>query len=211
MYFKLKRLMDSAVALVALILISPLMIIIAALIKVDSEGNVIFRQKRIGKNGIPFLMYKFRTMVPNAENMGTGVYIFEGDSRVTKIGRILRKTSLDELPQLWNIVKGEMAFVGPRPPVLGHFPDYDTLNDSYKRRFSVLPGITGLAQVVGRNDFSWDEKVKYDNIYIDKVKKYGFLYDAKIWIMTFHRVGAMNDVYETPQNMEKNRVSLHTK
>ncbi len=211
MYFKIKRFIDFVIAASALILMFPVLVLIAVLIKIDSAGSVIFSQKRIGKGGVPFCMYKFRTMIPNAESMGTGIYIFEGDSRITKVGRFLRKTSLDELPQLWNIIKGDMAFVGPRPPVLGHFPEYETLNDAYKRRFSVLPGITGLAQVVGRNDFSWDEKVKYDNIYIDQVTKFGLLYDIKICFMTFQRVGSMNDVYEKPENMEKNQNSLRVK
>ena len=150
-------------------------------------------------------MYKFRSMVTNAQNMGTGVYSFEGDPRITKVGHFIRKTSLDELPQLWNIVKGDMAFIGPRSPVLGHFPEWDTLNDAYKRRFSVPPGISGLAQCVGRNEFSWDEKVHWDNIYIDKLSKYYILYDIKMWFMTFTRVFSMSDVAEKPENMEKNK------
>ena len=138
--------------------------------------------------------------------MGTGVYSFEGDPRITRVGKFLRRTSVDELPQLFNVLRGDMAIVGPRSPVVGNFPDYDKLNEEFKRRFSVLPGITGLAQVVGRNDFSWDEKVKYDNIYIDKIQRYGLLYDIKIIFMTVIRVFSMSDVSEKPENMEKNRL-----
>lgn len=204
MYFAIRRVMDAIISLLALVILLPLLLIISIAIKVDSKGGVVFKQLRVGKNGKPYYMYKFRTMVPNAQNMGTGVYSFKDDPRVTKVGKFLRKTSLDELLQLWNVVKGDMALVGPRSPVVGHFPEYETLNPEYKRRFSVLPGITGLAQVTGRNELLWDEKVKYDNIYIDKVKKYGPLYDLKILFLTVGRVFSMHDVSETQENMEKN-------
>lgn len=204
MYFAIRRLFDSIISLLALIILSPILFVISIAIIVDSKGGVIFKQLRMGRDGKPYYMYKFRTMVPNAQNMGTGVYSFKGDPRITKVGHFLRKTSLDELPQLWNVVKGDMALVGPRSPVIGHFPEYETLSPGYKRRFSVLPGITGLAQVTGRNELLWDEKVKYDNIYIDKVQKYGPLYDMKILFLTVGRVFSMNDVSETQENMEKN-------
>ena len=161
-------------------------------------------EKRIGLNGKPYDIYKFRSMVTNAQNIGTGVYSFEGDPRITKVGAFIRKTSIDELPQLWNIIKGDMAFIGPRSPVVGYFPEWDSLNDAYKRRFTVLPGISGLAQCVGRNEFTWDEKVKWDNIYIDKVSKYFILYDIKMWVMTVIRVFSMTSVAEKQENMEKN-------
>lgn len=204
MYFALRRIFDTMICAIALIVLSPILLIIALAVAIDSKGGVVFKQLRIGKNGKPYYMYKFRTMVPNAQNMGTGVYSFKDDPRITRVGRFLRKTSLDELLQLWNVVKGDMAIIGPRSPVVGHFPEYETLNEAYKRRFSVLPGITGLAQVTGRNELLWDEKVKYDNIYIDKVKKYGPLYDIKILFLTVGRVFSMSDVSETPENMAKN-------
>ena len=205
MYQVVKRILDTIIACVMLIVLSPILLIVAIAVKMDSKGPAIFKQDRIGKDFKPFKMYKFRSMVVNAQNMGTGVYAFAGDPRITKVGRIIRKTSLDELPQLWNIVKGDMAFVGPRAPVVGHFPAWEELNDAYRRRFSILPGITGLAQVTGRNELPWDEKVKYDNIYIDKIKKYGILYDIKMWFMTFIRVLSMSDVEETQENMDKNK------
>lgn len=204
-YFFFRRIIDTIIALIALVLLSPILLIVAIAICLESKGGAIFKQKRIGLNGKPYDMYKFRSMVKNAQNMGTGVYSFEGDPRITKVGHFIRRTSIDELPQLWNIVKGDMAFIGPRSPVVGHFPEWDTLNDAYKRRFTVLPGISGLAQCVGRNDFSWDEKVVWDNIYIDKVSKYYILYDIKMWFMTFARVFSMSDVAEKQENMEKNK------
>ena len=204
-YFFIRRIIDTIIALVALVVLSPVLLIVALAICLESKGGAIFKQKRIGLNGKPYDMYKFRSMVKNAQNMGTGVYSFEGDPRITKVGHFIRRTSIDELPQLWNIVKGDMAFIGPRSPVVGHFPEWDTLNDAYKRRFTVLPGISGLAQCVGRNDFSWDEKVVWDNIYIDKVSKYYILYDIKMWFMTFARVFSMSDVAEKQENMEKNK------
>lgn len=208
MYFKVRRAIDTIIALLMFLVLSPLLLILAIWVKVDSKGPVIFKQKRIGKDGVPYSMYKFRSMVQNAQNMGTGVFSFAGDPRITKAGAVLRKTSLDELPQLWNIVKGDMAFVGPRSPVVGHFPNYEDLTDEYKKRFSVLPGITGLAQCVGRNELSWDEKINYDNQYIDNVNKYGILYDVKIWFMTLKRVFSMSSVEETSENMEKSQEAL---
>lgn len=204
-YFFFRRIIDTIIALVSLIVLSPILLIVAIAICLESKGGAIFKQKRIGLNGKPYDMYKFRSMVKNAQNIGTGVYSFEGDPRITKVGHFIRRTSIDELPQLWNIVKGDMAFIGPRSPVVGHFPEWYSLNDAYKRRFTVLPGISGLAQCVGRNDFSWDEKVKWDNIYIDKVSKYYILYDIKMWFMTFARVFSMSDVAEKQENMEKNK------
>ena len=202
----MKGFLDFITALLALIILSPFLLIIALAVAIDSKGGVVFKQKRIGKNGKEYYMYKFRTMVPNAQNMGTGVYSFKNDPRITRVGRFLRKTSLDELLQLWNIIKGDMSLIGPRSPVVGHFPEYETLSDEYKRRFSVLPGITGLAQVTGRNELLWDEKVKYDNIYIDKVKKYGIFYDIKILFLTVIRVLSMKDVSETEESMAKNEM-----
>ncbi len=208
MYFKVRRIIDTIIASLMLLVLSPLLFILAVWVKIDSNGPVIFKQKRIGKDGVPYDMYKFRSMVQNAQNIGTGVFSFAGDPRITKAGAFLRKTSLDELPQLWNIVKGDMAFVGPRSPVVGHFPEYSDLKDEYKKRFSVLPGITGLAQCVGRNELPWDEKAELDNKYIDNVKKYGIIYDIKIWFMTIKRVFSMSNVEETAENMEKSKAAL---
>lgn len=172
------------------------MLIIAIAIKLDSKGSALFKQERLTKNGKVFTMYKFRTMIENAEKMGTGLFNYANDFRVTRVGKFLRKSSLDELPQLFNILKGDMSIVGPRPPVTYELGKYEELSDEYKRRFTVLPGITGLAQISGRNELSWDEKVKYDNKYIDLFKKYGILIDLKIIILTIINVFKMKDIYE---------------
>lgn len=196
MYLKCKRLLDVLVSGAALILLSPLFLAIAIAIKLDSRGPVFFGQGRRSKDGVIFQMYKFRSMVVNAEHMGAGLFNYEDDPRVTKVGRFLRNTSLDELPQLINVFKGEMALVGPRPCVSYELGDYETLNARYKKRFQVLPGITGLAQVTGRNELPWDEKVNYDNLYIDQLHQRGLMLDLEILWKTVARVFAKSSIYE---------------
>lgn len=202
--FFIKRCMDIFMSSTALILLSPLLLIIAGIIKMDSKGPVLFTQGRLAKKGEVFTMYKFRTMIENAEHMGTGLFNFENDFRVTKVGNFLRHSSLDELPQLFNVIKGDMSIVGPRPPVTYELGNYDDLNAEYKRRFTVLPGITGLAQISGRNELPWDEKVKYDNQYIDLFEKYGVWIDIKIIMLTVVNVFRMKDIYEVKDESIKN-------
>lgn len=196
----LKRFFDIVLCAVALIVLIPILLVIAILIKADSKGPVLFIQERRTKNGRIFKMYKFRSMVVNAENMGSGLFNYENDPRVTKVGRFLRKTSLDELPQLWNVLKGDLSLVGPRPCVSYELGDFDTLNKKYKKRFEVRGGITGLAQVKGRNENSWDEKVIYDNMYIDKFKKQGVFLDIKIMAETVFKVFRRQNIYEEKTN-----------
>ena len=196
MYLKFKRVFDAMLSACALVVLSPLFLLIAVAIKLDSKGPVFFKQGRRTKDGVIFQMYKFRSMVVNAEHMGAGLFNYENDPRVTKVGRFLRNTSLDELPQLINVLKGDMALVGPRPCVSYELGDYETLNARYKKRFQVLPGITGLAQVTGRNELPWDIKVNYDNEYIDRLPKEGLRLDLEILFRTVARVFSKSSIYE---------------
>ena len=192
----LKRFFDILICSIALIVLTPLWIIVAIAIKCDSKGPIFFVQERRTKNGRVFRMYKFRSMVVNAESMGTGLFNYKNDPRVTKVGRFLRNTSIDELPQLWNVIKGDLSIVGPRPCVKYELGDFGTLNKRYKKRFEVRAGITGLAQVKGRNENSWEEKVAYDNQYIDEFKKQGLWLDIKILFSTVAKVFRKQDIYE---------------
>lgn len=193
----IKRLFDLLSSGVLIVLLTPLWIIIAITIKRDSEGPVFFKQERRTKDGRVFQMYKYRSMVVNAEKMGTGLFNYENDPRVTKIGRKLRDSSLDELPQLFNIFKGDMSVVGPRPCVTYELGDFETLNKKYKKRFQMKAGLTGLAQIKGRNDISWDEKVTYDNEYVDLFNKYGFLIDIKIGLESVFKAFRHDKICET--------------
>lgn len=204
MYKIVKRVFDTAASAVALVLLSPLFLVVAIAIKLDSPGPVFFKQARVGLHGKTFFMYKFRSMVVGAEHMGAGLFNYEGDPRVTKVGRFLRNTSIDELPQLLNIVKGEMAIVGPRPCVVGGtLGDYETWNDQYKKRVEVLPGVTGLAQVNGRNDLSWEEKILFDDEYVDQLPQKGAVLDIQILIKTVGVVFSRSSIYEQkPEGMD---------
>ncbi len=176
-YGVLKRVLGFFLALIALILLCPLMIVLALIIKIDSKGPAIFKQDRTGLNGKVFKLYKFRSMV--VEN---DVHDFSKKDQHTKIGVFLRKTSLDELPQLINIIKGDMAFIGPRPWITDY---YDNMNEEQKHRYDVLPGVTGLAQAKGRNNLSIDEKIKYD---LEYIKHYSLYEDIKVVFLTIKAV-----------------------
>ncbi len=185
MYIKIKRFMDIIMALAGIVLLSWLMVIVALLIKLESKGPVIFKQERIGKNQRVFKILKFRSMVVGAEKSGTGVYSGKGDQRVTRIGRIIRATSIDELPQLFNILFGDMSFIGPRPPLTYHPWPIDEYKDEQKRMFEARPGITGWAQVNGRKGVEWNERIKLNVWYVDNVS---FSLDMKIFFMTIFKV-----------------------
>ena len=200
----IKRLFDIVSSGVLIILLTPVWIGTSIAIKKDSKGPILFKQGRRTKDGKVFQMYKFRSMVVNAEQMGTGLFNYENDPRVTKVGRKLRDSSLDELPQLFNIFKGDMSVVGPRPCVTYELGDFDTLNKKYKKRFQVKAGLTGLAQIRGRNDISWDEKITYDNEYVDMFNKYGFLADIKIGIESIFKAFKHEKIYENKMDESMN-------
>ena len=158
------RALDLLVASLALALAAPLLALAAILIKLESRGPVFYRQRRVGRAGEPFELWKLRTMVPGAESMGAGIYVVEGDPRITRTGRRLRRFSLDELPNLINVLRGEMAIVGPRPTVQ---EQVDRYTDRQRRRLEVKPGITGWAQVNGRTSLPWPERIELDVWYVE--------------------------------------------
>lgn len=202
-YFK--RILDILLILITLPFLIPLYLIVAIAIKLDSKGPVIFKQERLGKDGKVFEILKFRTMVDNAESMGTGINTFDGDPRITRVGSILRKTSLDEIPQLINVLIGDMSLVGPRPPVPYHPRKYEEYNKEQVKRFTVRPGITGHAQVIGRNALVWDERIVLD---VEYVEKQSFLLDIKILFQTLINVIKRDNIHsDRRKNKQKNQVN----
>ncbi len=188
-----KRLIDLLGSLTGLIILLPVFVIISILIKLTSKGPIFFTQERLGKNGKIFKIIKFRTMVVNAEKMGDRIAVKnEDDPRITKVGKFLRATSLDELPQLLNVLKGDMSLVGPRPPVPYHPYKYEDYNNFQKRRFEMRPGMTGLAQVSVRNSVPWDERIKLD---VEYVEKFSILLDIKILFKTLQKIFYGENIY----------------
>lgn len=192
----IKRIFDLVSSVAAIILLTPVWIGTAVAIKKDSKGPIFFRQERRTKDGRVFMMLKFRSMVVGAEKGGAGLFNYKNDPRVTRVGRRLRDTSVDELPQFFNIVKGDMSLVGPRPCVTYELGDFDTLNKKYKKRFGMKAGLTGRAQVKGRNNITWDEKVSLDNEYVDRFRKLGIYEDILILAMSVVNVLKKDDIYE---------------
>jgi lipopolysaccharide/colanic/teichoic acid biosynthesis glycosyltransferase len=179
--FWLKHRLDLLGALWVLLLVSPLWAFIAIAIKLDDGGEVFFRQERVGQDGRPFQLWKFRTMRPDAEAIGKG-YFPDGLQLITRVGRFLRRTSLDELPQLINIIRGDMSFVGPRPTLREQVERYDA---TQRRRLEVRPGIAGWAQLHGRNTLPWSRRIEYDVEYVDRAS---LLFDLRILLRTVPQV-----------------------
>lgn len=211
-YIKFKRMMDFVLALILVIILSPIMIITAILIKLTDKGSILFKQKRPGKHGKIFTVYKFRTMTTATKKNGKPLSDIQ---RITPIGKILRKTSIDELPQLFNILKGEMSFIGPRPLLIRYLPYY---SKEQTRRHNVTPGISGWAQVNGRNAISWEQKFKLDTWYVDNIN---LKLDIKIFFMTIEKIfkheginssetSTMNYFDEEVKNKRRNKVEKDT-
>ncbi|MFC0332916.1 sugar transferase [Paenibacillus sepulcri] len=188
-YLMMKRAMDIILAFIGLVVISPAFIVVAIMIKLeDPKGSVFFQQVRVGKHEKTFKMFKFRSMVSNAEELLTNLleqneisgamFKMKDDPRITRIGKFIRKTSIDELPQLWNVIRGDMSLVGPRPALPREVEEYTNYD---KLRLRVIPGCTGLWQVGGRNDLSFHEMVQLDLLYI---KQRSILFDIKIILKT---------------------------
>jgi len=194
----LKALLDRVAAVLALVLLSPLFAALALWIVLESGRPATFRQLRAGRDGVPFSMLKFRTMVPDAVELGRELALSDdpfglvpNDPRITRSGRFLRRTSLDELPQLWNVLRGQMSLVGPRPDLVEQVANYEPGD---RRRLAVTPGITGWAQVQGRDEIPWEERFQLDAWYVDN---WSLALDAKIVLRTLTQLGR-----EEPEPLE---------
>ena len=180
-----KRAIDTVLSLLALVILSPLLLITAIAIKLSSPGPVLFQQQRLGLHGKEFTIYKFRSMAVGAEHTGSGVYSEKGDPRVSTIGRFIRKASIDELPQLVNVIKGDMAIVGPRPPLTYHPWPINQYTEEQLHMFDVRPGITGWAQVNGRKTVEWPRRIELSVYY---ARNLTLAFDIKILALTVLKV-----------------------
>ena len=180
-----KRAIDTVLSAVALVILSHLLLLTALAIKITSPGPALFKQQRLGLHGKEFTIYKFRSMTDGAEHTGSGVYSEKGDPRVTKVGKFIRATSIDELPQLFNIIKGDMAIVGPRPPLTYHPWPLEQYTEEQMHMFDVRPGITGWAQVNGRKTVEWPHRIEMSAYY---AKNLSLAFDVKILALTVFKV-----------------------
>ena len=179
---KIKRIFDLFLSGAGILLSLPLWIIIAIAIWLEDRGPIFYEQERVGKDGKIFRILKFRSMIKDAEKHTGAVWASENDPRVTRVGRVLRATAMDELPQLWNILKGDMSFVGPRPERPELVKEFTKKFPDFQKRFAIKPGLTGIAQVYGKYDTPPQHKLKYDLLYI---KKQSFLLDLKLIFLSF--------------------------
>lgn len=200
MYTKIKRGMDIVFSGLFLLAGAIPLLVVALLVKIDSKGPALFKQERLGKDGKPFWIYKFRSMVVGAEKTGSGVYSGKNDARVTKIGKILRATSIDELPQLINILKGEMSFIGPRPALTYHPWKFEEYTEEQKKMFTVRPGVTGWAQVNGRKEVEWPKRIEMNVWYVEHMS---FLLDVKIFFKTILKVFTNADNVNSTETAKK--------
>lgn len=198
-----KRLFDITISMVGLIITSPILLITAIAIKLESPGPIIFKQERLGLNGKVFKIYKFRSMCQGAEK--GGVYEKKGDPRVTKVGKFIRKTSIDELPQFVNILKGEMSLIGPRPALTYHPWPYNEYTEEQKRMFHVRPGVTGWAQVNGRKEVEWPRRIELNVEYVDKMSLY---FDLMIFFKTIFKVLRMEDNLNVKETASKKNTNV---
>ena len=195
-----KRIIDIVLSFIGIMFCSVPMAIIAIAVKLDSSGPVVFKQERIGYTGKVYNILKFRTMCVGAEQMGSGVYSGKNDSRITRVGNVIRKTSLDEIPQLFNVLKGDMSFVGPRPPLTYHPWPIEQYTKEQFKMFDVRPGITGWAQVNGRKGVEWNHRIELNVWYVDNVS---FLLDLKIMWLTVWKVLTNADNENVGQTVSK--------
>lgn len=183
---------DFVAALFAVLLLSPVFILVSLAIVIDSGGPVFFKQERLGLHGSVFMIIKFRSMVSDQRNHEKPTKIYESDPRITRVGKFLRRSSLDEIPQLLNIIKGEMSFIGPRPPLTWFPKELDAYSEFEKRRFLVKPGISGLAQITCREIHDWDVKFPIDVEYVEKTS---LLYDLGLFLRSFSAFFKTGNVY----------------
>lgn len=185
-----KRIIDVIVSVIGIIILTIPMAIVAIAIKMDTPGPVIFKQDRLGRHGRVYKMYKFRSMCVNAESMAEGVYSDNNDPRVSRVGKVIRATSIDEIPQLWNVFKGDCSLVGFRSPLTYHPWEWNKYTDEQKKMFDLRPGITGWAQVHGRKTVEWNDRIAMNVWYAENCS---FLLDVKILFMTVFKVLKNND------------------
>ena len=209
MYIKIKRAMDVFFSAILLILGAVPLLIVALIVKLESKGPALFKQERLGMNGKVFRIYKFRSMVVGAEKQGSGVYSGKNDARVTEVGKIIRATSIDELPQLINILKGEMSFIGPRPALTYHPWPFEEYTDEQKKMFAVRPGVTGWAQVNGRKEVEWPRRIEMNVWYVENMS---FLLDLKIFFKTIFKVFTNADNVNSTETAKRGndaKVNVH--